>query len=218
MRLDWTFIAKLVVSYVIAVAVGAAIWSRSMSSIEQVSADPEFDSAALDIADPIVRSEVLEHDRWMRTSKLASVADECDRGIEIYRVYLEPGVVSGRLSNVEVRVSGTAASVVAFAAGHGAQPASGAGFEWHPIFESTIEATQLAPIRGALTATLKANVPPAIGDRFVDAPRAVIEACRHNRYHFFSRAFSEDSKEKSDFADLARSILRLAAPRPRKSS
>jgi hypothetical protein len=211
-RLDWAFIAKLVAGFVVAICVGAAISSGPTVSSVPVSLDPEFDGKPLDFADPMARRAMLSHDAEMRRSKLASVAERCDRGEEIYRAQSIPGLESGDFRIVEGHLTGSQANVVVFRFGNVSTSARNDDYVWHRTFEVAIDATQLIPVRDALSAVLKIGALPAIGDKIVDAPRVIVETCRRGRYHFFDRALpgADSAETETRVGELAQAVLHLA--------
>ncbi len=215
-RLDWIFIAKLVVGFVIALCVGVTIWSIRTPSHAPILADPEFNDRTLDFADAATRRAILDHEIEIRGWTLASIANECDRGDEIYRAQSEPGLSGGDFRIVEIRVSSSNAKVTEFTFGNVSTPAGDARYGWRTTFEAVIEAERLAQARAALTAALKDDVAPAVDDRIVDSPDLVVETCRRSRYHFFERHIL-GAKEASEVVSLARSVLRLADRRHDKT-
>ncbi|MBL0162891.1 MAG: hypothetical protein IPP82_04330 [Xanthomonadales bacterium] len=62
----------------------------------------------------------------------------------------------------------------------------------------------MTAISEALTSVLKAHTAPQIDDRETDASRVFVEACRDNRYHFYTRALDlDDASEAAGVALLA---------------
>ena len=208
-RLNWSFIAGLVAFFVGVLAIGAAIYSRSMTFSAPVLTDPEFNGAPLDFADETTRRSILSHLEEMQGSTMYSIATRCARGDEIYRAYAVPGLSLDDFRIVEARVSGSVITIREYATARPSAPPQRPFFGWRLVHEHTFDALQLTQVRAALTAALKISAPAAVEDRVVDSSTLIVETCRQSRYHYFERHVLA-GKGAGEINDLAQSIFRLA--------
>jgi len=210
----WKRVAALVVCVSLLVG-GLLAWQTSLPAIIDAGGKRAIvDSVPLDYADSATRDAVLWHLRDPVNHGLLPFASACRDHAEGYRLTFEPGLGSGNFQVVDVRRSGRAAAVVEFGPRHAS---NWPGDFWQQTARRKMGVAALAPVRAALDEALRTGTPVSIRDRYIDAPRTTLETCQRGRYHFFTRAWSEDDPSGSadvEFDVLARAILALAKRTP----
>ena len=210
-RFRWNRVGALVIVIAAGLLITTMVRAPSGQRPSAEITDPGFDGVAADIADPTARSTLLDHEESLRRQQLESM--RCEVGDEAYRIIYESGL-TGRSDDrsriVEVQVWSASASLVERTFNCSKEPDDRGVCAWRRSRYGKIPASSVIAVREALTAALKARAAPQVDHRSVDASRVFVEACRNNRYHFFTRTLDLDNTSgAAGVVLLARNLLHL---------
>lgn len=144
-------------------------------------ADPH--AKPLDFASPDLRRALERYAMFTLSHGLPRIDSRCHGTQETYRVVRTPGLSDDPFVAVDVEMSGTEAHVKIWRFAHAAPD----GYAWQVASDRHLDAATLDAVRSATAGLLLSDAPAAIASYIVDAPEEVVEACRHERYHFWRR-------------------------------